>query len=137
MISQTEITFSQRKRGAHLITNEIFSQLHDLPSKGILHLFICHTSAALTINENADPDVRHDITEILNRLIKENEPYFLHTLEGSDDMPAHAKSSIIGQSLTIPIKNGQPNMGTWQGIYLMEFRNYGRQRKIIATIIGE
>lgn len=109
----------------------------DLPKVGLLHLFIKHTSAALTINENADPDVRKDMESIFNRLVKEREPYYCHTLEGDDDMPAHAKASIIGPSVTIPITNGRPNMGTWQGIYLCEFRDYGGTRKIVATVMGE
>ncbi len=103
----------------------------------IINLFIKHTSAALSINENADPDVRIDMKSIFNRLVKEREPYYLHTMEGDDDMPAHAKSSIIGVSLTIPISNGRLNLGTWQGIYLCEFRDYGGPRKIVATIIGD
>jgi secondary thiamine-phosphate synthase enzyme len=111
-------------------------QLSDLPNMGLLNLFIKHTSAALTINENADPDVRVDMESIFNRLIKEREPYYIHTLEGADDMPAHAKSTIAGVSLTIPITNGRLNLGTWQGIYLCEFRNNGGSRKIVATVIG-
>lgn len=137
MIKQHEITLSPRKRGAHLITHEIEKLLPQLPSTGLLHLFIKHTSAALTINENADPDVRKDLTEILNRLVKENEPYYQHTCEGADDMPAHAKSSLVGESITIPITNHRLNLGTWQGIYLLEFRNYGGERRIVATILGE
>ena len=107
-----------------------------LPETGLLNLFVQHTSCALTINENADPDVRTDMEKILNRMVKENEPYYDHTLEGADDMPAHAKSSLIGVSITIPITNGRLNLGTWQGIYLCEFRNYGGPRKIVATIYG-
>ena len=103
----------------------------------MLHLFIKHTSCALSINENADPDVRVDMDGIFNHLIKEGEPYYQHTLEGLDDMPAHAKCSIIGSSLAIPITKGRLNLGTWQGIYLCEFRDYGGQRKIVATISGE
>lgn len=109
----------------------------NLPHVGILNLFIKHTSAALTINENADPDVRIDMKSIFDRLVKEGEPYYEHVMEGLDDMPAHAKSSIIGNSLTIPITNGRLNLGTWQGIYLCEFRDYGGARKIVATICGE
>ncbi|WP_336533275.1 secondary thiamine-phosphate synthase enzyme YjbQ, partial [Bacteroides acidifaciens] len=104
---------------------------------GLLHLFIKHTSAGLSINENADPDVRIDMESIFNHLIKEREPYYQHTLEGDDDMPAHAKSSIIGTSVTIPLTNGKLNLGTWQGIYLCEFRDYGGNRRIVATISGE
>ena len=100
----------------------------------MLILFVKHTSFALTINENADPDVRSDMDKILNRLVKENETYYDHMLEGADDMPAHAKSSLFGVSITIPITNGRLNLGTWQGIYLCEFRDYGGSRKIVATI---
>ncbi|WP_455672803.1 secondary thiamine-phosphate synthase enzyme YjbQ [Phocaeicola sp.] len=135
MVSQTEFTLRARSRGFHLITDEVVSQLPPLPKAGLLNLFIKHTSAALSINENADPDVRTDMESIFNRLVKEREPYYEHTLEGCDDMPAHAKSSIIGVSLTIPITNGRLNMGIWQGIYLCEFRNRGGGRKIVATIM--
>lgn len=108
-----------------------------MPRIGLLNLFLKHTSAALTINENADPDVRIDMKSIFDRLVKEGEPYYEHVMEGLDDMPAHAKSSIIGNSLTIPIINGRLNLGTWQGIYLCEFRDYGGPRKIVATVFGE
>ena len=121
----------------HLITGEILRNLPPLPEVGLLHLFIKHTSAGLSINENADPDVRMDMESIFNHLVKEREPYYQHTLEGNDDMPAHAKSSIIGTSVTIPITNGKLNLGTWQGIYLCEFRDYGGNRRMVATISGE
>lgn len=137
MIEQIEIKLSPRKRGFHLITSEISSLLPTLPKKGLLNLFIKHTSCALAINENADPDVRLDLETIFNKIVPENAPYYMHTLEGSDDMPAHAKSVIVGTSLSIPITNGHLNLGTWQGIYLCEFRNYGGARRIVATIIGE
>ena len=137
MIEQIEIKLSPRKRGFHLITGEISSSLPTLPKKGLLNLFIKHTSCALAINENADPDVRLDLETIFNKIVPENAPYYMHTLEGSDDMPAHAKSVIVGTSLSIPITNGRLNLGTWQGIYLCEFRNYGGARRIVATIIGE
>lgn len=137
MIEQIEIKLSPRKRGFHLITSEISSLLPTLPKKGLLNLFIKHTSCALAINENADPDVRLDLETIFNKIVPENAPYYMHTLEGSDDMPAHAKSVIVGTSLSIPITNGRLNLGTWQGIYLCEFRNYGGARRIVATIIGE
>ena len=110
--------------------------LPELPEIGLLNLFVRHTSAALTINENADPDVRTDMESVFNHLIKEREPYYEHTLEGDDDMPAHAKSVLAGVSLTIPITNGRLNLGTWQGIYLCEFRHCGGSRKIVATVIG-
>jgi len=137
MWQQIEFRLQERRRGFHLITNEVFRNLPVLPKVGILNLFIKHTSAALSINENADPDVRADMESIFNRLVKEREPYYQHVLEGDDDMPAHAKSSIVGSSLTIPITNGKPNLGTWQGIYLCEFRDYGGARHIVATIVGE
>lgn len=136
MVTQVEFNLVPRKRGFHLATDEILMNLPHLPEVGLLNLFIKHTSAALTINENADPDVQTDLEAIFNRLVQEHEPYYVHTLEGDDDMPAHAKSTIAGVSLTIPITNGRLNLGTWQGIYLCEFRNRGGSRKIIATIIS-
>lgn len=105
-----------------------------LPHTGLLNIFVRHTSCGLTINENADPDVQTDLDSILDRLVPENQPYYEHTTEGADDMPAHAKSSLTGVSLTVPIINGRLGLGTWQGIYLCEFRNYGGPRTIVATI---
>ena len=137
MWTQVEFSLNEKRRGFHLVTGEILSHLPALPKVGLLNLFIKHTSAALTINENADPDVRVDMESIFNRMVKEREPYYQHTLEGDDDMPAHAKSTLVGDSLTIPITNGRLNLGTWQGIYLCEFRNYGGARHIVATIAGE
>ena len=137
MRKQVEFDLQSRRRGFHLITGEILRNLPPLPEVGLLHLFIKHTSAGLSINENADPDVRMDMESIFNHLVKEREPYYQHTLEGNDDMPAHAKSSIIGTSVTIPITNGKLNLGTWQGIYLCEFPNYGGNRRMVATISGE
>lgn len=137
MWKQVEFDLQSRRRGFHLITGEILRNLPPLPEVGLLHLFIKHTSAGLSINENADPDVRMDMESIFNHLVKEREPYYQHTLEGNDDMPAHAKSSIIGMSVTIPITNGKLNLGTWQGIYLCEFRDYGGNRRMVATISGE
>ena len=137
MWKQVEFDLQSRRSGFHLITGEILRNLPPLPEVGLLHLFIKHTSAGLSINENADPDVRMDMESIFNHLVKEREPYYQHTLEGNDDMPAHAKSSIIGTSVTIPITNGMLNVGTWQGIYLCEFRNYGGNRRMVATISGE
>lgn len=137
MWRQVEFSLRPRGNGFHIITQEVMAQLPQLPRTGLLNLFIKHTSAALSINENADPDVRTDLRSIFNRLIKEGEPYYEHTMEGLDDMPAHAKCSIIGPSLTIPITDGRLNLGTWQGIYLCEFRDYGGARKIVATITGE
>ena len=137
MIQQTEFSLAAKCRGCHLVTHEVLDNLpKPLPKMGMLNLFVKHTSCALGINENADTDVRTDMEKILNRMVKENEPYYDHTLEGADDMPAHAKSSLIGVSITIPITNGRLNLGTWQGIYLCEFRNYGGPRKIVATIYG-
>ncbi len=135
MVRQTEFSLRPRRRGFHLVTDEIIANLPELPASGILTLFIKHTSAALSINENADPDVRVDMESIFNRLVREREPYYCHTLEGDDDMPAHAKSVITGLSLTIPVTRGKLNLGTWQGIYLCEFRNNGGNRHIVATII--
>lgn len=135
MIRQTIFYLSAKRRGCHLITHEVLEKLpKPLPQYGMLNLFVQHTSCALSINENYDPDVRSDMEAILNHMVKEKEPYYEHTMEGSDDMPAHAKSSLIGVSLTIPITNGSLNMGTWQGIYLCEFRNNGGSRKIVATV---
>lgn len=135
MWKQVEFDLQSRRRGFHLITGEILRNLPPLPEVGLLHLFIKHTSAGLSINENADPDVRMDMESIFNHLVKEREPYYQHTLEGNDDMPAHAKSSIIGTSVTIPITNGKLNLGTWQGIYLCEFRDYGGNRQMVTTIV--
>ncbi|MBS5875351.1 MAG: secondary thiamine-phosphate synthase enzyme YjbQ [Prevotella sp.] len=137
MIKQTEFTLKPRTRGFHLISNEIISQLPQLPKNGLLNLFVKHTSCGLCINENADPDVRTDMEGIFNHIVPENQPYFCHTLEGSDDMPAHAKSVISGVSLSIPITDGRLNLGTWQGIYLCEYRSHGGPRRIVVTIIGE
>ena len=137
MIQQFEITLRPHARGFHLVTEEIVRQLPPLPQTGLLNLFIQHTSAALSINENCDPDVRDDMEQIFNRLIRERESWYTHTLEGWDDMPAHAKSTMIGVSLSVPVTRGQLNLGTWQGIYLCEFRNHGGPRRIVATIIGE
>ena len=150
MIQQIEISLTPKSRGFHLVTNEIMRQLPKLPKTGIIrstsgrllptgrkNIFCKHTSGGLSINENADPDVRVDMGTIFNRLVPENRPEYEHTLEGADDMPAHAKSTLSGVSLTIPITNGRLNMGTWQGIYFCEYRNYGGARKVVITIIGE
>ena len=171
MIQQVEITLTPKSRGFHLVTSEIMRQLPKLPKTGIINIFCKHTSCGLSINENADPDVRGDMETIFNRLVPEmtnereesdacirsamplgssknsserggirrsqNRPEYEHTLEGADDMPAHAKSTLSGVSLTIPITNGHLNMGTWQGIYFCEYRNYGGARELVITIIGE
>jgi secondary thiamine-phosphate synthase enzyme len=134
MIQQTEIRLSGMKRGFHLVTNVIVGRLPDLPETGLLHLFVKHTSCGLAINENADPDVRSDMEKIFNEIVPANKPYYDHVLEGDDDMPAHAKSVLSGVSLTIPITGHHLNMGTWQGIYFCEYRNYGGTRTIVATI---
>lgn len=136
MILQTEFTLRPRRRGMHLVTDEIAAQLPELPETGVLHLFLQHTSAALTLNENADPDVRCDLEAVFDRLVREREPYYTHTLEGDDDMPAHVKSTLTGASLMIPVTRQRLNLGTWQGIYLCEFRNGARGRRIVATVIG-
>ncbi len=139
MWAQKEIALSAKTRGFHLITREIIKPVSELASieVGILHLFIKHTSASLTINENADPDVREDLESHFNHFVPENAPYYRHVLEGSDDMPAHIKSCILGNSLTIPITNGALNMGVWQGIYLCEHRDHASGRTIIATAQGQ
>jgi len=134
MINQKEFLLPSYSSGFHIITSEILNQLGKLPEKGILTLFIKHTSAGLTINENADPTVLSDFECSFNHIVKENEPFYKHVYEGSDDMPAHIKSSLVGSSVSIPITSHQLNLGTWQGVYLCEFRNHGGQRKIVATI---
>ena len=135
---QKTITLSPKSRGFHLITHEIEKALLSMTSiqSGIAHLFIQHTSASLTINENADPSVRKDMENFFTDIADEK-PYYIHTYEGSDDMPSHIKASILGNSLTIPITNGKMNLGTWQGIYLGEHRDYGGSRRIIITLTGE
>ncbi len=134
---QQEIQIDPVKRGFHLITHfvEKVVQSHDITT-GICHVFIKHTSASLTINENADPTVRQDFESYFNRTVPENAPYFIHTYEGPDDMPAHIKSSILGASVSIPITAGRLNLGTWQGIYLCEHRNNGGHRRLVVTLQG-
>ncbi|MBM7072643.1 YjbQ family protein [Shewanella sp. 202IG2-18] len=136
---QTEIRLSAKTRGFHLITDEVINKLPEIQNLniGLLHLFIKHTSASLTLNENADPTVRQDFESYFNHSVKENEPYYKHTYEGSDDMPAHLKASLLGSSVTIPITNGSLNTGIWQGIYLGEHRDYGGSRTLVVTIHGE
>lgn len=134
MITQQEIILPAFPRGFHLITSHIIQALPVLPEVGLLNIYIKHTSAGLTINENADPDVRIDFETIFNKLVPENQPDLVHTIEGPDDMPAHIKASLVGSSVTIPITNGRLNLGTWQGVFLCEFRNRGGRRKIVATI---
>lgn len=134
MIQHYPIQLQARSRGYHLITGEVLNAITDMPENGLLHIFIKHTSAGLTINENADPSVRTDFESIFNHLVPENQPYYTHTMEGPDDMPAHIKSSLVGSSVSIPIINGRPDLGTWQGIYLCEFRNHGGGRKLVVTV---
>ena len=136
MIEQFEISLPAFKRGYHLITELIERQLPKLPEKGLVSLLLQHTSAGISLNENADPSVRYDFETFMNKLVPENDPGFIHVLEGSDDMPAHLKSSLIGASLTIPITSHRLNLGTWQGIYLCEFRNFGGRRKLVVTIVS-
>lgn len=139
MWQQTEFQLTAKKRGFHLITNEVEQHLPQLSAMGcgLLHLFIKHSSASLTINENADPTVRTDMEAHFNQFVPENARYYQHTYEGSDDMPAHIKASTLGSSITVPITNGRLNLGTWQGIYLGEHRNYGGSRTLVATIQGQ
>ena len=136
---QKAVSLKPKSRGFHLITGEIEAQLPDLSALqvGLAHLFIQHTSASLSINENADPTVRQDFESHINHMVPENSPYYRHTLEGPDDMPAHIKSSLIGCSVTVPVTNGHFNLGAWQGIYLGEHRDYGGSRRIVITLQGD
>ena len=138
-IYQQLITLTQRKRGFHIITSEIVNALPQIGEfkTGICQVFIQHTSASLTINENADPTVRKDFEMYFNKTVPENDPRYLHDDEGPDDMPAHLKAAMLGSSVTIPIRNGGLALGTWQGIYLCEHRNYGGQRQLVVTVWGE
>jgi secondary thiamine-phosphate synthase enzyme len=133
--THTEINLDPKPRGFHIITKDILQNI-TLPDNGVLHLYIQHTSAGLTINEAADPDVRVDFESIFNKLVPENLPFLIHTMEGPDDMPAHIKASIVGSSISIPIINYKLALGTWQGIYLCEFRNNGGARRLVATILS-
>src|ERR1700761_4743984 len=137
-IYQQQISLTQRKRGFHIITAEVVNALPQLSeiSTGICQVFIQHTSASLTINENADPTVRKDFEMYFNKAVPENDPEYLHDDEGPDDMPAHLKAAMLGSSVTIPINNGRLALGTWQGIYLCEHRNYGEARKLVITAWG-
>lgn len=138
-IYQQTLQLRERKRGFHLITTEVINALPQISELkvGVLQVFIQHTSASLTINENADPTVRRDFEMYFNKAVPENDPDYEHNDEGSDDMPAHLKAAMLGSSITIPIRNGRPALGTWQGIYLCEHRNYGGQRNLIITAWGE
>ncbi|MCQ8129418.1 secondary thiamine-phosphate synthase enzyme YjbQ [Methylomonas rivi] len=136
---QKEIRLKPRSRGFHLVTDEIVAQLPELRqiNIGLLHVFIKHTSASLTLNENADPTVRMDFESFFNRAVPEDQPYYRHMDEGSDDMPAHLKSSLLGCGLTLPVNSGRLNLGIWQGIYLCEHRNHGGGRTLVLTLHGE
>ena len=136
---QKEITLRARGRGFHLVTDEIVSQIPELDSYrvGIAHIFIKHTSASLALNENADPTVRQDMESHFNEMVPEDAPYYVHTYEGPDDMPAHIKAVLLGASLSLPIKNGRFNLGTWQGIYLCEHRDRARARHLVVTLQGK
>ena len=136
---QKEIILKSRNKGFHLITDEILSYIQEIKDIkiGLINILLKHTSASLTINENADPDVRSDMKKYFDEIVPENKKYFNHTSEGADDMPAHIKASLLGNSITIPITNGGLNLGTWQGLYLCEHRNYGGDRKVVITTNGE
>jgi secondary thiamine-phosphate synthase enzyme len=138
IFEQKEIRLQPYKRGFHSITETIINVFPEIRKieKGFLKVFIKHTSASLTINEDADPSVRVDFESHFNKMVPENAPYYIHTYEGSDDMPAHLKASLLGSSVEIPITNGRLNLGTWQGIYLCEHRNYGGSRKLVLSAFG-
>ena len=134
MIHQQEITLPKFSRGFHLITDIIKQAVGSYNDTGLLHIFIKHTSAGITLNENADPSVRDDFETVMNKIVPEDQPYYTHVFEGSDDMPAHVKASLTGSSVTVPVTEGRMNLGTWQGIYLCEFRNHGGRRKLVLTL---
>ncbi len=138
-VVQKEISLRAQERGFHLVTSEIVSHLPELRKfrRGTLHIFIKHTSASLTLNENADPSVRVDFESHFSRLAPENAPYYEHDTEGADDMPAHLKASLLGSSVSIPVTEGKLNLGTWQGVYFCEHRNHGGARELVLTLIGE
>jgi secondary thiamine-phosphate synthase enzyme len=136
MIKQFQVTLPSHEKGFHLITNHVVKALGELPQTGLLHIFILHTSAGLAINENADKTVRTDLDKSFDVLAPENQPFYEHTVEGSDDMPAHIKSILVGSSVSIPITNAQLNLGTWQGIYLCEFRESATPRKLVMTLLS-
>lgn len=136
---QKQIRLSARSRGFHIITREILEQVPEIKdiAVGLAHIFIQHTSASLSINENASPDVHHDMEAHFNKMVPENAPYYRHVFEGPDDMPAHIKASLLGSSVTVPVSRGRFNLGTWQGIYLCEHRDHGGTRRLIVTVFGE
>lgn len=135
-VFQTQLLIPAKKRGFHLITDDVQQAVLSSGLTGILHIFIQHTSASLTLNENADPTVRQDFESHFNVMVPENAPYYRHTYEGSDDMPAHIKSSLLGANLSVPVTNGRLALGTWQGIYLCEHRDFGGKRNLVLTLIG-
>ena len=135
MVFQKEIILSPFPRGFHIVTNEIVDILPKIT--GIAHIFIKHTSASLTINENADPTVREDFETHFNKMISEDETHFKHTIEGPDDMTSHIKSSLLGSSVSFPIKDGKPLLGTWQGVFLCEHRNHAKSRQLVVTVYGD
>ena len=139
MWQQTEFSLTAKSRGFHLITHEVEASVPAIRQYevGLLHLFIQHTSASLTLNENADPTVRGDFERFFNQAVPENQPYYQHTDEGPDDLPAHIKSSLLGAAITLPMSQGRLNLGTWQGIYLCEHRNRGGSRHLVATLQGQ
>ncbi len=134
MIEQKEITLDNMSRGFHNIDKIIYDSFNTLPEKGLINIFVKHTSAGLMINENADPDVQADLQSLLGKMAPEGAPFYRHTMEGKDDMPAHFKSSVFGQSVSVPITNGRLNLGTWQSVFFCEFRNYGGRRKLVLTL---
>lgn len=136
MTQQKLLTLPAFPKGSHLITDKVLKSIGELPETGLLHVFIQHTSAALAINENADPTVRHDMDQAFEHLVPENQSFYKHTVEGPDDMPAHIKSVLAGSSVSIPISLKNLNLGTWQGIYLMEFRNAAGPRSLVLTVIS-
>ncbi|WP_408098962.1 secondary thiamine-phosphate synthase enzyme YjbQ [Peredibacter sp. HCB2-198] len=136
MTKQSFLTLPVFKKGFHIITDEVLKAVGTLPDAGLLHVFILHTSAGLAVNENADQTVRHDMDRSFDELAPENQPFYQHTVEGPDDMPAHIKSLLVGSSVTIPITNGKLNLGTWQGIYLCEFRKNATPRKLVMTVLS-
>ena len=137
-VYQQSITLREKKKGFHLITSEILSAMGNLQiSTGICNIFIQHTSASLTINENADSSVRKDFETYFKKAVPENDPDYVHNSEGPDDMPSHIRSSLLGSSVSVPVSNGGFNLGTWQGIYLCEHRNYGGPRDLVITLMGE
>lgn len=134
MVKQFEITLPRFPRGMHLITDIVEREIKEFVGAGTVNFFLKHSSAGICLNENADPSVRADLNAFFNEIVPEDSQYFTHTLEGPDDMPAHIKSVLTGNSITIPMTNGRLNLGTWQGLYLCEFRNYGGARKLLITV---